>query len=82
MAIVYLINMSSSVPLKDDIPQRVWIGKDVSYQHLKVFECLTYMHVAKDLRSKLDNKSKPCIFWVTQRMNLVKGCGIYWTRKW
>ena len=46
--IVYLINKSTSVPLKDDVPQRVWTSKDVSYQHLKVFGCLTYMHVPKD----------------------------------
>ena len=59
---IYLINRSPSVPLKGDVPQRVWIGKDVSYQHLKVFRWLAYMHVAKDKRSKLDNKSKPCIF--------------------
>ena len=59
---VYLINMSSLVPLKSDVPQRVWIAKDVSYQHLKMFECLLYMRVAKHQMSKLDNKSKPCIF--------------------
>ena len=34
----------------------------MSYHHLKVFGCLGYMHVAKDQRSKLDNKLKPCIF--------------------
>ena len=27
-----------------------------------VFGCLAYVHVAKDQRSKLDSKSKPCIF--------------------
>ena len=27
-----------------------------------MFGCLAYMHVAKHQRSKLDNKSKPCIF--------------------
>ena len=43
---VYLINRSPSVPLKGDVPQRVWTGKDISYQHLKVFGCLTYMHVS------------------------------------
>ena len=58
---IYLINRSPSMPLKGDVPQRVWAGKDISYQHLRVFECLAYMHVAKDQRSKLDNKSKPCI---------------------
>ena len=45
---VYLINRSPSVPLKGDVPQHVWIGKDVSCQHLKEFGCLSYMHVAKD----------------------------------
>ena len=50
------------MPLIGDVPQLVWIGKDVSYQHWKVFGCLSYMHVAKDQRSKVDNKSKPCIF--------------------
>ena len=40
----------------------MWKGKDVSYRHLRVFGCLAYIHVAKDQRSKLDSKSKPCIF--------------------
>ena len=29
---------------------------------MMVFGCLEYMDMAKDQRSKLDNKSKPCIF--------------------
>ena len=60
--IFYLINKPPSVPLKGDVPQRVWIGRDISYQHLGVFGCMAYMHVAKDQISKLDTKSKPCIF--------------------
>ena len=62
MIVVYLLNKSPSVPLKGNVPQRVWAGRSVSYQHLRVFGCLAYVHVAKDQRSKLDNKSKPCIF--------------------
>ena len=38
------------------------MGKDSSYQHMRVFNCLVHMHVAKDQRSNLHNKSKPCIF--------------------
>ena len=60
--IVYPINRSPSVPLKGDVPQRVSTGKDISYQHLRVSGCMAYMHVAKDKRSKLNNKSKSCIF--------------------
>ena len=62
MTIVYLINRSPLVPLKGYVPERVWLGRNVSYQHLRVFRCLVYMHVANDQRSKLDSKSKPCIF--------------------
>ena len=40
----------------------MWTGKDVSYQHLRVFGCLSYVHIAKDRRGKLDPKSRPCIF--------------------
>ena len=60
LPIIYLINRSPLVPLKGDV-SRVWIG-DVSYRHPKVFGCLSYMHVAKDRRSKIDNKLKLCIF--------------------
>ena len=62
MTACYLINRSLLVPLDFDIPERVWIGKDVSYSHLKVFECKAFVHVPKEQRSKLDSKSIPCIF--------------------
>ena len=59
---IYLINISPSVPLDFDIPERVCIGKDVSYSHLMVFGCKVFMHVPKQQRSKLDDKAIPCIF--------------------
>ena len=36
---VDLINLSPSAPLLGDVPQRVWIGKNATYDHLKVFGC-------------------------------------------
>ncbi|MCI47137.1 retrovirus-related pol polyprotein from transposon tnt 1-94, partial [Trifolium medium] len=36
--------------------------KEVYYNHLKVFGCRAFVHVPKDERSKLDSKSKECIF--------------------
>ena len=56
------INLSPSVPLKGDVPERVWTGKDVSYDHLREFGCKAFIHIPKDERSKLDVKAKPCIF--------------------
>ena len=60
--IVYLINISPSVPLDFDISKRVWSGKDVPYSHLKVFGCKAFMHVLKEQRSKLNDKATLCIF--------------------
>ena len=59
---INLINLSPSVPLKSDVPERVWTGKDVSYDHLRVFGCREFVHIPKDERSKLDVKATPCIF--------------------
>ena len=45
-----LINLSPSVPLKGDVPKRVWTKKDVSYDHLRVFSCRAFVHILKDKR--------------------------------
>ncbi|KAK8974716.1 hypothetical protein V6N11_013182 [Hibiscus sabdariffa] len=45
-----------------DEPTKVWFGKDVSYDHLRVFSCKAFVHVPKDKRSKLDAKTRQCIF--------------------
>ena len=62
MTAVDLINLSPSAPLNGDVPNKFWSGKDVSYNHLKVFSCRAFVHIPKDERSKLDAKSKECIF--------------------
>lgn len=62
--VCYMINRSPLVPLENDIIEEVWIGKDVSYSHLKVFGCKTFVHVPKEQRQKFDNKVIPCIFLV------------------
>jgi len=59
---VCLINLSPSVPLDGDVPQRAWTGKNVSYKHLRVFGCRAFVHIPRDERSKLDKKIKQCIF--------------------
>ncbi|CAL9003904.1 unnamed protein product [Prunus brigantina] len=62
MTAVDLINLSPSAPLNGDVPNKFWSGKDVSYNHLKVFGCRAFVHIPKYERSKLDAKSKECIF--------------------
>jgi hypothetical protein len=58
----YLINRGPSVPLEHKIPDEVWSGKEVKLSHLKVFGCVSYVHISDHARSKLDRKSVKCTF--------------------
>jgi hypothetical protein len=59
---VHVLNLTPCVPLQFDVPDKVWTGKDVSYDHLRVFGCKAFVHIPKDERSKLDMKTRQCIF--------------------
>ena len=58
----YLVNRSPSSALEDKTPHEVWNGKKPSLSHLRLFGCDAYVHVPKEKRTKLDNKSERCIF--------------------
>ena len=59
---VHVINLSPAVALNGEVPDKIWFGKNYRYDHLRVFGCKTYVHVRKDERSKLDAKTRQCIF--------------------
>ena len=58
----YLINQGPSVPMEFRLPEEVWSVKKVKFSHLKVFGCISYIHIDYDACSKLDVKSKICFF--------------------
>nr|CAN78199.1 hypothetical protein VITISV_041785 [Vitis vinifera] len=58
----YLINRGPSVPMEFRLPEEVWSDKNVKFSHLKVFGCVSYVHIDSNARSKLDAKSKICFF--------------------
>ena len=58
----YLINRGPSVPMEFRLPEEVWSGKEVKLSHLKVFYCVSYVHIDSNACSKLDAKSKICFF--------------------
>ena len=60
--VVYVLNLTPCVPLQFDVPDKAWSGRDVSYDHLRVFGCKAFVHIPKDERSKLDMKTQQCIF--------------------
>ena len=49
-------------PMEFRLPEEVWSGKEVKFSHLKVFYCVSYVHIDSDAHSKLDAKSKICFF--------------------
>ncbi|GAA0147899.1 hypothetical protein LIER_07488 [Lithospermum erythrorhizon] len=61
-AAIYVINLSPTTVLEGKVPDEVWFGKKISYNHLRVFGCKAFLHMIKYEISKLDNKSRACIF--------------------
>ena len=58
----YLINRGPSVPMEFKLPKEIWSSKEVNFSHLKVFCCVSYVHIYFVAHSKLDAKSKICFF--------------------
>jgi hypothetical protein len=58
----YLLNRGPSVPLQFKLPEEVWSGKKVNLSFLKVFGCVSYVHIDANARSKLEAKSNKCFF--------------------
>ncbi|KAE8689989.1 cytochrome P450 71A9-like [Hibiscus syriacus] len=58
----YIINCGPSVPLDGRIPEEVWSKKEINLSHLRVFGCISYVHIDSAERSKLDAKSNKCVF--------------------
>lgn len=59
---VYLMNRCPTKVLENKTPLEAWSGRKPSVNHLKVFGCICYSHVPKEVRRKLDETSEKCIF--------------------
>jgi len=59
---VYLINKSPTRSFPNTTPIEAWSEFKPKVQHLKVFGLITYAHVPKVARSKLDHKAVKSIF--------------------
>jgi hypothetical protein len=58
----YIINRSPRVALDGKVDEEVWTGQEVDYSFMRIFGCPAYVHISGEDRSKLDPKSKKCIF--------------------
>ena len=58
---VYLRNRCSTKAVRNATPFEVWFKEKPRADHLRVFGCTAFAHVAKDERGKLDSKARRCI---------------------
>ena len=74
--IVHVLILTHTVALNSEVPEKIWFGKNVKYDHLRVFGCKYFLHISKDERSKFDAKSKHVSSSAMGKMSLVTGCMI------
>lgn len=58
----FLINRSPWASLEGKVVEEVWIGNPLDLNNLTNFGFLSYMHISSKNQSKLDPKSKKCVF--------------------
>jgi hypothetical protein len=59
---VHVMNRSPTKIVKNRVPEKAWSGMTCNVSHFRVFGCVAYAHVPKQLRKKLDDRSEKCIF--------------------
>jgi len=59
---VYIMNRTPTSTIHGMTPEEKFTGKKLDVSHLRVLGCIAYVHVPDEKRSKLDLKTKKCIF--------------------
>jgi hypothetical protein len=59
---IYTLNICPTRAILKLTTNEAWPGYKPSVAHMKVFGCITYAHVPKEKRRKLDDKIVKCIF--------------------
>ncbi len=60
--VVYIMNQTPTSVVHGMTPEEKFTSKKPNVSHLKVFGCITYVHVPDEKRSKLDPKADKSIF--------------------
>jgi hypothetical protein len=59
---IYIMNRTPIAVIHGMTIKEKFTNKKLDVSHLKMFGCITYMHVPNEKRSKLDSKVEKCIF--------------------
>ena len=57
----YVLNRCPTVAVKNITPQEAWSGIKPSVEHFRVWGCIAHVHISDQRRTKLDDKSTPCV---------------------
>jgi hypothetical protein len=60
--IVYIRNQTPTTVVHGMTLEKEFTGKKPNVSHLRIFGCISYVHVPDENRSKLDPKVEECIF--------------------
>jgi hypothetical protein len=60
--VIYLINKGPSSSMDGGIPEEAWTRKKVNYSFFNTFSCEAFIHIDKENKTKLEEKSKKCTF--------------------
>lgn len=56
--IIYILNRVPTKALDGMTPKEAWSGERIDISNLRVFGCTFYMHIPKEQRKNIDEKSK------------------------
>ncbi|KAJ9565577.1 hypothetical protein OSB04_001543 [Centaurea solstitialis] len=59
----YPLNRSPTLAVKNVTSEEAWSGTKPDVDHFRIFGCLAHVHVPKQKRKKLDDKSKGCVLF-------------------
>lgn len=60
--IIYVLNRSPMKIMMNKLLLKAWTCIPCSISHFRLYGCIAYAHIHKELRGKLDDKSEKCIF--------------------
>lgn len=69
-----LKNVGPTSSLKSQTPEELWTGKNPNLRFQRVFGCLAYGHVPKELRKKLDFKAEEHFLGVLRNLQSLSTC--------
>jgi hypothetical protein len=58
----YILNRIPSKSIGNSTPDEKYYNRKPLVSHLRVFGCRCYVHIPKETRQKLDDKSRKCVF--------------------